>query len=184
MPGPSERSWLTPGRLSLLQWHLPLGLPDPAPATLLRLRCVLPVVFSSRRAEPLVVPLADAVGKTFRHPAGMVVTVDRVAPQGSQSTEVSLTLAAGEASAVRDRDSTGAEPDPVTNLARNRLEFQDDDGRAVNWLLPFDPTPGRDGTVKLRVNVSGSRPPARLLVYRLRRQATEVTVEFGGVPWP
>ena len=184
MPSPSEHSWLIPGRLSLLQWHLPLGLPDPPPTTPLRLRCVLPVVVSARRSAPLVVPLADAAGKTFRHPDGMTVTIDRVVSPGSRTTEVALTLAAGDASAGRDREPSGAEPDPGTDLARNRLEFQDDAGRALSWLLPFDPSPGRDGAVKLRANVSGPNPPARLLFYRLRRLTTEVAVEFVGVPWP
>ncbi len=72
----------------------------------------------------------------------------------------------------------------MTDLARNRLEFQDDGGHALSWLLPFDPSPGRDAAVSLRANVSGPDPPARLLVYRLRRLATEVAVEFGGVPSP
>jgi hypothetical protein len=80
--------------------------------------------------------------------------------------------------------SAGREPDPLAELARNRLEFRDDAGRALNWLLPFDPSAGQDGVVRVRASVSSPARPARLMVYRLRRLATEVSVVFDGVPAP
>ena len=71
-PSPSEHSWLDPGRISLLHWHIPLGLPEPparpAPETP---RCL------ARRhliaeAEPAGHPAGDASGKTFRQGPSVV----------------------------------------------------------------------------------------------------------------
>ena len=59
-PKPGEHSWLIPGRISLLHWHVPLGLPDPPVRRALRLRGVLPVVISTRRPDPLVIPIVGA----------------------------------------------------------------------------------------------------------------------------
>jgi hypothetical protein len=184
VPSPAERSWLVPGRLSLLQWHVPLALADRPPGPKLRLRCVLPVVISAREPDPLVIPLADAAGKTFRHPGGMALTVERVNPRAGRSTDLRLKVTDGDPAAARTPDPPGFIPDPMTDLLRNRLEFQDDAGRALTWLLPFDPAMGQDRVMWLQPAVSSRERPARLLVYRLRRVATEVAVEFDGVPVP
>ena len=71
-PNPFEHSWLDPERISLLQWHIPLGLPQPPARPGLRLRGVLPVIISTRTSDPVVVPLRDANGKAFRQGAWVV----------------------------------------------------------------------------------------------------------------
>ena len=65
-PNPSKHSWLDPERISLLQWHIPLGLPEQPARPGLKLRGLLPVVDSTRTPDPVVVPLRDADGKAFR----------------------------------------------------------------------------------------------------------------------
>ena len=79
----SEHSWLIPGRISLLHWHVPLGLPDRPVRSPLKLRGVLPVVISSRRPDPLVIPLVGAAGKTFRQ-GPSVVRIEKVSGQGAR----------------------------------------------------------------------------------------------------
>src|SRR5262249_26027594 len=54
-PDPIPPNGLIPGWISLLHWHLPLGLPDRPVRSPLQLRGVLPVVISSRRPDPLVI---------------------------------------------------------------------------------------------------------------------------------
>ena len=82
-PEPGGNSWLIPGRISLLHWHVPLGLPDPPVRSPLKLRGVLPVVISSRRPDPLVIPLVGAAGKTFRQ-GPRVVRIEKVSGQGAE----------------------------------------------------------------------------------------------------
>jgi hypothetical protein len=90
----------------------------------------------------------------------------------------------GDPPAGRSAESPGVVPDPMTDLIRNRLEFQDDGSRALAWLLPFDPSVGLNRVMRFQVSVTSPERPARLLVYRLRRVATEIAVEFDGVPAP
>jgi hypothetical protein len=142
------------------------------------------VVLSVREPDPLVIPLVDAVGKAFRHPSGITITIERVNPPVSRSTGLVLGVTEGDPPAGRSPQSPGVIPDPMTDLIRNRLEFQDDAGRALTWLLPFEPSLGQNRVMRLQPSVAGPERPARLLVYRLRRVATEITVEFDGVPAP
>jgi hypothetical protein len=182
-PGPSEHSWLIPGRLSLLHWHVPLGLPDPTPGSLLKLRGVLPVIISARRPDPLVIPLNDAAGKTFRQD-GIVIRVGTVAPLQTPTTAVTLILGASEGPPGRGRESSGPEADRVPDLIRNRLEFEDAGGRLMPWLFPFHPSATTNGERRVQALVSGPAPPARLRVYRLNRLSTEIPFEIGDVPSP
>ncbi len=82
-PERSGNSWLIPVSISLLQWQVPLGLPELSVRSPLKLRGVLPVVISSRRPDPLVIPLVGAAGKTFRQ-GPRVVRIERVTTQGAE----------------------------------------------------------------------------------------------------
>lgn len=182
-PDPTARSWMTPGQLSMLHWYLPLGLPDPPGRTPLKLRGVLPVVISSRRPDPLVIPLAGAAGKTFRQD-GVVVRVEAV-PKGDARNMV-MTLVLGEEPGDSDpsRASSGPQPDRLSELVHNRLEFEDAEGRRLNWLLPGHSFLNADGELRAQVHLSGPAPPARLRVYRLNRLATDIPIAFDGAPAP
>jgi hypothetical protein len=187
VPGPSEHSWLIPGRLSLLHWHVPLGLPDPAPRSPLKLRGVLPMVISARRPGPLEIPLTGAAGKTFQH-EGMSVRVESIATRAVRTTAVALVLSQEDGppgrGSGRGPASTGPEADRVTEFVANRLEFEDDGGRPMAMLLVGHPSPDTNGALRVQPLVSGPTPPARLRVYRLNSLATEIPFEMGGVPAP
>jgi hypothetical protein len=64
----------------------------------------------------------------------------------------------------------------VWDLARNRLEFQHVGGRTLTWLLPSNPSVGRASALRLQAHV----PAARVVVYRLHRQATKIGAESIG----
>jgi hypothetical protein len=183
-PNPSEHSWLRPGRLSLLHWHIPLGLPDPPVRSPFKLRGVLPVVISSRRPSPLVIPLADAAGKTF-HQGVSVVRIENVSNPHAKTTEFNLVLSEDASPTDRTRVSEGREKDYIGDFLRNRIEFEDVDGHPMSWLLMGDhPVATTNGELRALTSVSGIAPPAAVHVYRLRRLATEIPFELGDVPSP
>lgn len=182
-PNAAERSWLTPGRLSLLQWHVPLGLPDRPGRMPLKLRGVLPVVISVRRPDPLVIPLADAVGKTFRLD-GSVVRVERSSINNPRIATLILVLSDDAAEADRGRVSSGPQTDHLSELVRNRLEFEDAQGRPLGWLLIGRPLPSTSGELRAQVRLSDPAPAARLRVYRLNRLAVEIPFAVDQVPAP
>ena len=183
-PNLSEHSWLIPGRLSLLHWHVPIGRPDPLVRSPLKLRGVLAVVSSSRRPAPLVIPLAGAPGQTFRR-GRSVVRIETVATQNAATTAVNLLLSEDGSPPDHGRPSSVPETDYLGDFLRNRLEFEDAGGRPLTWLILGDhPAPTPQDELRLQALVSGRTPPARLLVYRLHRLATEIPLEFGDVPPP
>ena len=79
----------------MLDWHVPLGLPDRPTEPLLKLRGALPVVISARKPDPLVIPLEDAVGKTFSQDGGSV-RIDSVTIRKARNTAVTLILSEAE----------------------------------------------------------------------------------------
>jgi hypothetical protein len=184
LPDPFQQTWLIPGRTSLLHWHVPLGLPDLPVRSRLKLRGVLPVVIASRKPDPLVIPLADAAGKTFRQGLS-VVRIEKVSLKDEYPRTVELSLKEDVIPADRTRVSLGPETDYVGDFVRSRIEFEDARGRPLNWLLLGDPpVPDPNGERRVQTFISRDPPPARLRVYRLERLATEVPFEFDDVPSP
>jgi hypothetical protein len=185
-PDPIPPIGLIPGWISLLHWHIPLGLPDPPVRSPLKLRGVLPVVVSSRRPDPLVIPLVGAAGKTFRQ-GGIVVRIETVSAQGARPMAVNLSLSEDVIPADRTRVSAGPETDYVGDFLRNRIEFEDAEGHLLTWNLvggPLSSATTANGELRVRTYVSGVGPPAPLRVYRLHRLATEIPFEFVDVPSP
>jgi hypothetical protein len=183
-PNPSEHSWLVPGRISLLQWHVPLGLPDLPARSPLKLRGVLPIVISSRKPAPLVAPLDNAAGKTFRNGVS-VVRVDKVSTRNAQTTAVSFFLSEDVSTTNLTQARAGPEKDYLSDFLRNRIEFEDAEGRPVSWLILGDrPVSTTDGELRVQTIHSGDARAARLRVYRLERLATEIPFEIGDVPSP
>ncbi len=180
---PSEHTWLAPGRTSLLHWQVPIGLPDLPARSPLKLRGVLPVVIGSRRPDPLVIPLADAPGKTFRQGTG-VVRVERVANQSGSST-VDLTLGEEARPPDRVRAAAGPEEDSLADFPRDRIEFEDAEGHPLGFQIAGNPSASTtNGELRADIFVSGVAPPARLTVYRLQRLAVEIPFELADVPSP
>jgi hypothetical protein len=183
-PNPSEHSWLIPGRISLLQWHVPLALPELPARSPLKLRGMLPVVISSRKPAPLVIPLVDAAGKTFRQ-GPFVVRIEKVSTSNANTTEVDLLLSEDVGPPERTRIALGPEMDYVGDYLANRIEFEDAEGHPLNWLfLGNHPTSTESGELRVQTYVAGVAPPARLSVYGLHRVATEIPFKFGDVPSP
>ena len=127
-PEPVERSWLFPGRLPLLHWHVPLGLPDHPAGSTIKLRGVLPVVLTARNRDPWVIPLAGADGKSFRQGAS-IVRVSRVSGTSLSHQTVDFFLKEEAGSTDRNALSIRADKDYIGDYLRDRIEFVDAQGR-------------------------------------------------------
>ncbi len=181
-PDPAQNSWAIEERLSILHWHIPLGLPDGPVKSPLKLRGVLPVVISSRAPGPLVIPLSGAAGKTFRQGRN-VVRVETVS-RGNGQNVVTLVLSEDGGESRRGRDALGPQADHLSDFVQHRLDFEDDAGRPLRWTLAGQPQPNTNGELRAQIYVGAPVAPARLLVYRLLRLASEVPFEFVDVPSP
>ena len=185
-PDPFPRARLIPGRLSLLQWHVPLGLPDQGIGSTIKLRGVLPVVITARMLDPLVIPLAGAAGKTFRQ-GTRSVRITAAVNRNAQMKTVDFFLNEDAASGDSAGLAAGTQKDYIGDYLRDRIEFIDPQGVAMTWDLPFpDPIPDRNGERRIHIQtlVNGALPPAQMRIYRLSRLAIEIPFEFNDVPSP
>jgi hypothetical protein len=176
---PDERSltgkWVKPGALNILQWRIPLGLPDQAISRLRHLRGTLPLIVSSRRPDPLVIRLEDASGQTFHH-AGSALRFGAIPPVRFHDLAFELFVTPDD----------GASPPrgglPAI-LPRTQLTFEDAKGEPLSWHPVFSARPVNG---KLRISVSVTHPdrPVRLAFGGLVATAAEVPFEFNDVPMP
>jgi hypothetical protein len=179
LPEWGGNSWLIPGRISTLHWDVPLDLPDRPVRSPLKLRGVLPVVISSRRPDPLVIPLTGAAGKMFRQ-GPRVVRIEKVSSEAPSTTAVYLLLSEEVIPADRTRAPSGPETDYIGDFLPNRIEFEDAEGHLLNWLIINRASVSTDNNeISVHTWVSGVAPPVRLRIYRLDRLATEFPFEFG-----
>jgi hypothetical protein len=149
-----------------------------------RLRGVVPVMLHLRRPEPtLVIPLADAAGKSFRQGSG-VVRIEKVSAREPGNTSVNLILGEDANPPDRTRTSNGPQTDDLADFPRDRIEFEDAEGHLLNWQLIGFPSATTNGELRVQIFVSGVAPPARLRVYRLLRLAVEIPFALVDVPSP
>jgi hypothetical protein len=157
--------------------ELPLVLPDPPGSAIRKLVGVAPMTIRMPRLDPLVIPLAGAVGRTFLG-SGANVEVVRFEPGGSGRGADPATLEL----IVRLQEK----PTP-TNLPTPEepydLKFLDAEGRdAFGAITPSPPNP--DGARRLTIRFHGGREPARLRYVGSPPVRVEIPFEFADVPLP
>lgn len=172
-PGFRPGSWNRPGAIEVLQWRLPIGLPDHPAAKLGRLRGTLPVLVSAARLDPLVIALDDPPGRSYR--LGETTLRVRVTGNRAVNPQVEVTMSS-DGGPARSRD------DRSWGIRHHRFAFEDRDGRRLGWHPFFEPA-GTGKETRIRMSVSGGRP-ARLLFHDLAWSATGIPFEFIDVPLP
>jgi hypothetical protein len=176
----AEFAELSPG--PCLQLTVPLKYPVRPGKTIRRLRGTLPVVVAARRGDPMVIPLADARGRTFRGD-GAAITVEavRTAPNEPQAT-IELVLRPG----THDGPTRPGGLAPLASAFLDRqLEVCDGQGR----LLPSFPqeTEARADEVRMVLVLApgdGATAPAQIRFFGLTRARAEVAFDFAEVPMP
>ncbi len=104
---PHSPSRSVPGAIGVLQWRLPLGLPDPQARTLQLLRGTLPVIVSAARPDPLLIALDDAPGKSYRHQETMLRF--RIIHDSAEQTQIEVILTQDPGTVTR-RDARRRSP--------------------------------------------------------------------------
>jgi hypothetical protein len=192
-PGPTNGSMMihynsaSPGTL-----QLQAALRRPAsPGRVIRLlRGAIPVTVVTRRAEPLVIPLDAAAGKTFRNDDATLVVHDLkpMNPNAGPATPYTLELSI---TARPTRTAATPEPPPGfdtwmprADLGTLQLEVLDASGRPINWFVSESRPDGEEHRVSLTTNGGGSGPPATLRYFGTIRANAEIPFEFRDVPMP
>jgi hypothetical protein len=168
----------------MLQLQAQLRRPAGAGDSIKMLRGVIPLAVSSRRPDPLVVPLRDSEGKTFEN-ADVQITVHaiRKLPNGMQTAlELSVKSASGATADPREVEGFGAgllrlDPQKV------QIEVTDVNGRSMSWYQStFDGDSSR-----VNLTLGGAQPgsaPKELRYYTVTRATVSVPFAFREIPMP
>lgn len=168
---------------STLHLQAPLRRPSQPGQKIKRLRGVLPVLVSTRKPDPLVVPLSGSAGKSFQNEeVTLGVQEIRVNPSTRQtSIELSLKTNPGPVGSepVGAFLPTGAVHRQDTN--QQQIEVVDSQGRPIPWYHSND---GESSRMTLTLTPHDQGAPAEIRYYGMVRALSEVSFEFTDIPLP
>lgn len=132
------------------------------------------MIVSALRPDPIVIPLDDPPGKTYRR--GDISLRFQIVRGESEAKRVEVTLS-------RDNGPTTGRYDPTWPALRRRIAFEDRDGRPLSWFLSG--RSAQTGTeARYGLQISQGRGPIRLRFHEIVWSATEIPFEFADVPLP
>jgi hypothetical protein len=172
---PHNLSWNVPGAIGVLQWRLPLGLPDsPAVKTLRRVRGTLPVIVSAARPDPQVISLDDAPGKSYRYEETTLRF--QIIHESEKQMQIEVIL-------TQDPSPTASRDGGARAALRHRFGFEDRDGHLLSWL-PFSENVGPGKETHIVTMISEGERPIRLRFHSLIWSSTQIPFEFTDAPLP
>jgi hypothetical protein len=168
---------------------LPLQAPLERPATvgkrIQKLRGVIPLMVSSRRPDPLIVPLNQGTGKRFENPdVELTLHEIRTAPN-TQQTVIELSLKPNERRASPEHDVADTWNDALYRTDAQRLQLEVVDAR--DQLVPWFSSGPDSETSHLTLTVTNLAHIATLKELRyhtLTRATVNVPFEFQDIPVP
>jgi hypothetical protein len=170
---------------SVLQLQAPLQRPETVGKTIKKLRGVIPLTVSSRRPDPLVVPLNQGTGRRFANPDVELTLHDIRRAPNTQQTVIELSLKPNEHRASPERDMADTWNDPLYRTDTQRLQIEVVDAR--DQLVPCFPSPVDTETshVTLTVTKLAHTTALRELRYHtLTRATVNVPFEFRDILVP
>lgn len=147
--------------------------------TIKRLKGVVPVAISTRKATPLVVPLKGAAGKTFQNEDVTVTVLEIKVNPINRLTQIELSASANEA-----QPNPGMEFMTARNqVNQQQVEFVDEKSASIPWQISgYGPNASR---IMLTLTPQDpKRVPTHLRYYGLARTTADVAFEFRDIPMP
>jgi hypothetical protein len=176
------------GDLDILQFRIPLKLPDQPGLRIRRLRGFVPVMVAARTDSLLIVPLEGAQGKSFTG-GGLTVTVTELQRQ-EKATSLRVAVR-GEGRGSHPFFDPLPHPAPLESFRppfriEDHLQILDAQGRVFWWNPSPPPQPGPSEPWDVRIVLDTQRlgPPAELRCYGVVGALTEVAFEFADIPMP
>jgi hypothetical protein len=170
---------------SVLQFQVPLHRPAAVGDSIKKLRGVIPLWVSSRRPDPLVVPLNQGTGKRFANlDLELTLSDIRVIPE-SRQTIIDLSIKPQDHGTTADRAAAESAYDFGfrSDTQRLALEVFDSRDQPVAWL----PAAVNSDPSHVSLALTSLPPPATLKEIRyhtLTRATINVPFEFKNIPMP
>jgi hypothetical protein len=173
-------------------FRVPLANSTPPGVRLAELKGVVAVAVMARRADPLVMPLADGKAKTIESD-GVRLTIHEAAVKPNQFYgELELTLETEKGTETLKVQGPGIGPLEINrpiDLIEWELEIRGDQDQSIDWSFLQTPTQGLRGRMRLQVRPrnQGERldfSKLRLRVFTMVGAAIELPFSFADVPMP
>ncbi len=164
----------------------------PPGVRLAELKGVVAVAVMGRRADPLVMPLADARARTIENDGVRLTIHEAVVKPNHYDGELELTLETEKVPETLRVQGPGIGPleiDRPTDLIQQEIEIRDDQDQSIAWSFFRPPTQGLRGRMRLQVRPrnQGERldfSKLRLYVFTMVGAAIEVPFSFTDIPMP
>jgi hypothetical protein len=169
---------------SVLQLQAQLHPPEALGKTLRKFRGSIPLSISSRRPDPLVVPLNQGVGKRFAN-ADAEMTIHTIRPMtNAPQTLLELSVKTNERAGSPDHGDADAFGDVYrVDTHRLQLEIVDSRGQLVPWFPSGIDSESSRLTLTL-TNLPANGSLKELRYFTLTRATVNLPFEFTDVPLP
>jgi hypothetical protein len=170
---------------SSLTLQVPLARPSRPSKTIKRLRGSLAVAVSTRKSDPLVVPMSNASGKSFQNDEVVLGVQDvRVDPNTHQMTlDISIRSNSPATGSLTASATPGDLVFPRPELSPQQIEILDAQGRPLLWYSAGADGEGTRFSLTL-IPQPNQATPAQMRYYSLSRAVTDVDFVFEDVPMP
>jgi hypothetical protein len=170
---------------SVMQLQAQLQRPASAGESIKKLRGVIPVAVSSRRPDPLVISLSQAVGKRYENPDVELTLHDIRTVPNTQQTLIELSVRPKEGGAAAHRGDDDVFNDVMHRSATQRLQLElfDSRGQAVPWFPSGLDSETSHVTLTI-ANLPHTAALKELRYYTLTRATVKVPFEFSEIPMP
>jgi hypothetical protein len=165
-----------------LQMIAPLKRPEQPGKAIKKLRGTIPVIVSTRKPDPLVVPLAGAAGKTFQNDDVVIAVQEVQADPNAHQASIVLSVRPGkETGGIAPVGPNGEFIPHRPDMNQLQIVVADAQGRTMSWFPSNYDAEGSRVTLSLR---NPAAPPAELRYHAIARAEAEVDFQFTDVPLP
>jgi hypothetical protein len=167
---------------SVVHVRAPLIRPDHPGRTIKALRGFVPLRVTSREPDPLVVPLAGAVGKSFDK-GDLHVAVHEVRfDPNTQQRQIQLSLRESHADGLAPADERGVQDGGRPDQYQQNLELLDAHGQALPWYQTTIDVEASRITVTMADRAGAE--PSELRYYGMTETTMNVPFAFTDIPMP
>jgi hypothetical protein len=173
------------GTGAALQIMAHLERPDPLARTIKRLDGIIPMTVSSRRPGPVIVPLNNAVGKTFENDDYALTVHDFRPTPTNHNLMIELSLSLRDPDSGADRLSPDLVDDGFQRADPRHLQIEvyGVDGRLIPWFQSGFEAESSRFTLTL-TNQSQPSRVKELRYYGLTRASVKIPFHFADIPMP
>ena len=168
----------------LVHLRLDLMYPTGEAQRLKKVRGLIPLMVSTRKSDPLEIPLDNATDRTFRQ-SGVEISVGEIKlNQPDQPPTIDLKI---RATGLTGRDPLAEEVDGAIRsvVSPQQLEVLDATGRMIPWFPSSSFFNGEESRLSLTLlDRGGPAVPTTLRYFAVIRDRTEIPFEFRDLPMP